>query len=77
MKTFEFEISLHEGLNHIKEWIPQRKWCVKNNVKFNDYPEEIELQKLIVEFKLREKAEYGRVSQSIARVAEKQAALEI
>ena len=69
VKTYEFELSLHEVLKKVKDWVPHRKWLVKNKVKFDDYPEEIEFQKLIVEYKLREKAEYGRISKSIARVA--------
>lgn len=77
MKVFEFELSIYEVLSKVKSWLPHRKWLVKNKVKFDDYPEEIEFQKLLSEYKLIEKAQYGRMSKVIASVAERQASIEI
>ena len=44
---------------------------VANKIKFDDFPEEIEFQKLVNEYKLLDKAEYGRMSKGIANVAQK------
>ena len=42
MKFFKFEIELSETLKKVKEWIPIRRWLKKNDVDFENYPEEIE-----------------------------------
>ena len=77
IKIFEFEITLYEILAKIRDWVPQRKWLLKKKVDIKDYPEEIEYQSLLEKYKLKEKAEYVRMSKNMISVARKQTALEI
>lgn len=77
MKQFEFEISIHEVLEKVKAWTPHRRWLLANKVKISEFPEEIEYKALVAEYKLLEKAEYGRMTKSIVAVAERRAAKEM
>ena len=66
---FKLELDFYEVIDKVKRWLPHRKWLENNRVDFSDYPEEIEYKRLLTDFKLKEKAEHGRMSNNMMKAA--------
>lgn len=77
MRIYRLEVDIDKALKTIKEWLPQRRWLIKNKIVFETYPEEIEFKNLCNEFRLLQKAQFGRMSKSMMKVAKAEAAKEI
>ena len=61
----------------MKQWLPHRRWLIKNGVDLSIFPEEIEFKQLVARWKLIEKAEIVRMSETVTKVVHTMARKEI
>ena len=75
-KEFDDELSTTDAIKYCKGWIVYRKWLQANNIKFDEFPEEIEYKKLCSDYKLIDRVTLVQISKSMRvvarRLAEKQ-----
>lgn len=55
-KYYEEQIEEENAIAYAKSWSKHRNWLIVKEIHFEDYPEEIEFQKLVKKFNLLEKA---------------------
>ena len=70
-RKMEQEEEVIDAVKVCKAWLPHRRWLKANNLKFDDFEEEIEFQALCRRCGFEKRATAVAVSRSMQRVAEK------
>lgn len=66
-------MDLIDAIKYCREWFPQRKWLLKNNVNIVDFPEEIKFQDYTSKHKMYETAYKNRLKNALSFVAKEKA----